>query len=224
MKRRRSTGEIRSRNDQEGPPKDLPCRIRVPGRILHGRGASGGRALAQLLAERRGYPRCPIQLPLLYRSKDPSSVAAGAGWTQNLCMGGALVELAEHLPPQTPLSILLQTDEGSVALEVQVVWTREHAALGGVLHAVMFTQRPPEIIEDLLLTQGEARIPRVRLPTDLDITCWSKGVGPGPLQGRAADAGRGGLLLCLPEGLSPGSAVELSLHTSEVPVLAGGTI
>jgi len=181
--------------------------------------------LAQLLIEeRRRYPRCPIQLPLLYRSKDPSSVAAGAGWTQNLCKGGALVELAEHLPPQTPLSLLLQTDEGSVAVEVQVVWTREHAALGGVLHAVMFTQRPPEIIEDLLLTQGEARIPRVRLSTDLDVTCWPKGVGPGPLQGRAADAGRGGLLLCLPEELSPGSAVELSLHTSEVPVVAGGTI
>ena len=31
-------------------------------------------------------------------------------------------------------------------------------------------------------------------------------------------------MLCLPEGLSLGSAVELSLHTSEVPVLAGGTI
>jgi hypothetical protein len=181
--------------------------------------------LAQLLIEeRRRYPRCPIQLPLLYRSRDPSSVAAGAGWTQNLCRGGALVELAEHLLPQTPLSLLLQTDEGSVGVEAQVVWTRAHVALGGVLHAVTFTQRLPEPIQDLLLTQGEARIPRVRLPTDLDVTCWSKGAGRAPIQGRAADAGRGGLLLCLPETLPLGTLLELSLHTSEVPVITGGTI
>jgi hypothetical protein len=139
-------------------------------------------------------------------------------------MGGALVELAEHLPFQTPLSILMQTDEGSVGIEAQVVWTREHVALGAVLHAVMFTQRLPEIVQDLLLTQGVERIPRVRLATDLDVTCRSRGETRGPIQGRAADAGRGGLLLCLPEEVSPGSAVELSLYTSEVPVLAGGTI
>ena len=134
------------------------------------------------------------------------------------------MELAEHLPLQTPLSLLLQTDEGSVGVEAQVVWTREHVGLGRVLHAVTFTQRLPEIIQDLLLTKGVERIPRVRLPTDIPVTCWSKGTGRAPLQGRAVDAGRGGLLLCLPEELSPGSAVELSLHTSEVPVLAGGTI
>jgi hypothetical protein len=146
------------------------------------------------------------------------------GWTQNLCRGGALVELAEHLPPLTPLSLLLQTDEGPVGVEAQVVWTRERVPAGGVLHAMTFTQRLPEPIQDLLLTQGELRYPRTRLRTDLDVTCRSKGAGGEPLEGRAADAGRGGLLLCLPESLSPGTAVELSLHTSEVPVSAEGAI
>lgn len=174
--------------------------------------------------ERRRYPRCPIQLPLLYRSRDPSAIAAGAGWTQNLCKGGALVELAEPLPPLTPLSLLLQTDEGAVGVEAQVVWARELVARGGALHAVTFTQSLPDPIQDLLLTQGQARIPRVRLLTDLDVTCWPRGAGGAPLRGRAADAGRGGLLLCLPKELSPGTEVELSLHTSEVPVIAEGTI
>lgn len=176
------------------------------------------------VGERRRYPRRPIQLPLLFRSKGPSAVTAGVGWTQNLCQGGALVELAEHLPPPTPVSLLLQTGEGPIGVEAQVVWTRQVVPLGGVLHAVTFTQHLPDPIQDLLLSQTMARNPRLRLATDLDITCEPKGAGRGSLQGRAADAGRGGLLLYLPEALFPGTAVDLRLHISDAPILAEGMI
>ncbi len=176
------------------------------------------------IEERRRYPRRPIQLPLLFGSKGPSAVTAGVGWTQNLCQGGALVELAEHLPPPTPLSLLLQTGEGPIGVEAQVVWTRQVVPIGGVLHAVTFTQRLPDPLQDLLLSQPEAGHPRLRLATDLAVTCEPKGAGRGPLQGRAADAGRGGLLLCLPEALSPGMAVDLRLHISDAPILAEGMI
>ena len=119
--------------------------------------------MAQLLIEeRRRYPRCPIQLPLLYRSRDPSSVAAGAGWTQNLCKGGALVELAEHLLPQTPLSLLLQTDEGSVGVEAQVVWTREHVAVGGVLHAEPAPVAPGRQRNHVPVARGDQRAATLR--------------------------------------------------------------
>ena len=65
-------------------------------------------------SEQRRFPRYPIQLPLLHMAIAPAQSIMGAGWTRSLSEGGATVELAERLRPQTALRVRLQTDRGAI--------------------------------------------------------------------------------------------------------------
>jgi len=107
-------------------------------------------------------PRYPMRLPFLHKPQAPAPIRAGVGWTRDLSEGGACVELAETLQPQMPLCIRLQTDQGPIEAEAQVVWTGEfYPGRGGVLHGIAFTHLAPSqlrALAGLLLFKASARV------------------------------------------------------------------
>jgi hypothetical protein len=181
------------------------------------------------VAAHRRCPRYPIQLPLLYRPRVAAhSNNVGAGWTRDLSEHGACIELAERLEPALPLRLRLRTDRGPIQAEAQVVWAGAAAApTGGIPHGLAFTGIAPDQsqgLRDLLLPLSMAPHAGVRLPVDLPVRCQPKNPPGVALQGRTGDMSRGGLLLLLPNVLSPGTAIEATLHTATGPLSVGGVI
>jgi c-di-GMP-binding flagellar brake protein YcgR len=183
--------------------------------------------------ERRRSHRYPIQVPLLHTSRNPTSTTTGIGWTRDLSEGGACVELDRRLSAPTPLQVRLQTEQGAIDLEVQVVWemeTREGDAgsgKGGVLHGVAFSHLAPEQLQalrDLIQSHRQERRAAVRLPLDLAVTCQPKVPAGAPVQGRTEDMSRGGLLLRLAQDVPPGTVIELTLHPAGGAVTVEGEV
>jgi len=177
---------------------------------------------------KRRFTRYSIVLPLLHRSKTPASSPVGAGWTCDLSGGGARVRLAERFRHQEPLHLRFQTDCGPIEGDAQVVWTGVHDRdEGGIQHGVAFTNLPPDQLQPLrgiLTSQKPWWEARSRLPVDVPVTCrFQSRLGPA-LQGRTANISRGGLLLLLPQLLSPGAVLEVTLQTPPGPLTAAGAI
>lgn len=178
------------------------------------------------LGQRR-FARYPIVVATLYTLESPPPGRTGAGWTRNLSEGGACLELAERLELPTSLRVLLRTDRGGITGEAQVIWVGEPDPPGGILHGVCFTRLAPgqhEALRDLLLRRRRVWQAVVRVPLELPVTCQLKGQARPPLQGRTGNISRRGLALHLPLTVPPGTALEVTLHTSHGPLSAEGTV
>ncbi len=179
-------------------------------------------------SERRPFRRHPVQLPLLHTAIAPVPTKTGAGWTRSLSEGGATVELAERLRPQTILQVRLQTDRGAVEAEARVAWIGGRAPEGGgVLHGLAFSRIAPEHFKtlcDVLLPLALRRHTGIRLPLDLAVTCQPTNPPGPPLHGRTGNVNRGGLLLRLPRLLPPGTSLEVTLHTAKAPLTVEGMV
>jgi hypothetical protein len=177
-------------------------------------------------AEQRQLTRYLIQLPLLLKPRGPAPGRTVVGWTLNLSEAGTCVELAEELLPPMPLQVRLQTIRGPIEVEGQVIWIEDPVPGGGIPHGVTFTRIPPDQLQalrDLLRSKGKQR-QAIRLPVDLALTCQAKGPGTPPLTGRTGDMSRGGLLLCLPQVVSAGTELALTLRLPRGPLTVEGTI
>ncbi len=171
---------------------------------------------------RQRTPRYPIHLPILHASEGSPSADAGVGWTRDLSEDGMCVELAERFPPPTSLQVRLRTDLGVIELGACVVWAGE-ARLngGGVLHGVAFTQVTPDqhqALRDLVVRKGELLPVSVRVPLTLSILYRCKGEAGSFRQAWTGDISRGGLLLHLPQALTPETTLEIMLHTPKGPL------
>ncbi len=175
------------------------------------------------------YLRFPIHLPIVYKPKGLVPGRSGMGWTRNLSKVGACVELAERLQSGMPLQVVLQTAHGHIEVEAQVVWAREATPAGGsVFHGLVFTQvaaDQDQAFHDLLRTpEAHVRHAGIRLESEIPVTCQRKGEVAPPLEGWTEDISRAGLLLCLPQALSPGTVLDLTLHIAGERVTAEGTV
>lgn len=170
----------------------------------------------------RRYPRHPLVLSILYKSKEPAPAKVGVGWTRDVSDGGACLELAEPLPFATPLSVILQTDQGSLGVEGKVVWVGGPVAGGGgVLHGVAFRDATPEQLRALwalIARKGQARQAAVRVPVKLAVLCRPKGDAGPPLQGETGDVSREGLSVYLPQLLPAATPIEITLPTRRDPL------
>jgi len=184
--------------------------------------------MLKMLARRR-YPRFPVQLPLVHRTRMAGEAGTGVGWTRNLSEGGACVELAGLLQRQAPLRIHLQTDRGPITMRAQVVWAGDppHADVG-VPYGVAFTEidhDQRQALSNLVYHRGDRAHAGVRLPFELPVTCRRNGEQVGPLlEGSTRDASRGGLSLLLPELLPCGTHLDLTLHTTAGPLVMKGEV
>ncbi|HSC71628.1 MAG TPA: PilZ domain-containing protein [Candidatus Methylomirabilis sp.] len=138
------------------------------------------------------------------------------------------IEVPEPLEPQVCLQLRLQTNEGGIEVVGRVMWGEEPpAGEGGIFHGVAFTHLAPKQREALLdvlrsLTQG--RRAGIRLPLDIQVTCWPEGESHDAISGRTGDISRGGLLLRLPRVLAPGTVLEVSLDAPGGPLQVRGMI
>jgi hypothetical protein len=176
----------------------------------------------------RRFPRQSIALPLLHRSKDATPIRAGAGWTCDLSAAGARIELAEHLDPLEFLHVRLQTDRGSIEGEARVIWAAPpQPGEGGIRHGVAFTQLAPDHLQtlrELLYSMKPWWHAGGRLPVNLPVTCRTHRLPRPPLQGRAGNLSRGGILLRLPKALLPLTDLELTLRRSNDSLTLTGVV
>jgi hypothetical protein len=150
------------------------------------------------------------------------------GWTRNLSEGGALVELDQHVQPDTPLHLSLRTDTGSIEIDARVTWAKPAGQDGGdVLHNLEFTQIDAGHLQalcDLLLPLSMVPHAGIRLPLDIPVSCRHKGKQGPIVKGRTGDVDRRGLLLHLPQGIPPGTPLALTLHTTKGTVMVEGEV
>ncbi len=175
----------------------------------------------------RRFARYRISLPIVHRSI-PAGIGAGVGWTRDLSEGGACVELAERLWPQTLIQLCLQTGRGHLEVEARVAWTGEpDSAKGCTPHGLAFTRLAEvqlQALRDLILSREQVPQAVLRLPVALPVTFRPKGQSGPSLHGRTGEISRGGLSLRLLQAFPPGMALEVTLHTRTGPLTAEGTI
>ena len=164
-------------------------------------------------------PRYQIGLPVFCKvtPKGAQAPIAGSGWTRNLSTTGACLELTEALTSGTSLSLVLETEEGSLALDAEVVWVAHPSLPGGhTLHGISFPQITPDqrqALEALLRRKGPVRSHTNRIPTALPVQCRLIGVGETHMRGWTGDLSQEGCSLLLPDRLPVGTLIELMLTT-----------
>lgn len=176
----------------------------------------------------RRFTRFPIAFPLRHRVEGHPAVDPEEGWTRDLSGGGACVELAESVRPETSVRLVVRTDRGAIDATSRVIWSGEPSRSGGcVRHGVAFTQLAPDQLEtlrSLLLSLRPWRHTRGRVPVDLAVTCQVTHP-PGPsLRGRVANVSREGLSLRLPVALLPFTDLEVTLASPTSPFTLAGTV
>lgn len=174
----------------------------------------------------RRFIRQPVALPLLHRPKDATPTSDRAGWTCDLSAAGARIEVAEHFEPRVSLHVRLQTDRGTIEGEARVIWAADPPpGQGGIRHGVAFTHLAPnhlQALRELLFSMKPWWHAGGRLPVNLPVACRPRRLASSPLQGRAGNLSRGGILLRLPRALLPLTDLEFTLRgPTEALTLAG---
>ena len=181
-----------------------------------------------LLVERR-FPRYAIQIPLLHKAETFQTNPFGIAWTRNLSEGGACVEFAAPLQPDSSLDLRLQTDRGAIAAAANVVWVGDSDLTGNsVPHGLTFrllSSDQRRALQEVVTWGKEQRRADIRLSFEVSVTCQQAGSVQGPpIEGLTGDFSRGGLLLLLPQVLASGTLLALTLQTVRGPLTARGKI
>jgi len=168
---------------------------------------------------RRKHLRHPLVLSIVYQRADFGETERGVGWTRNLSQGGACLELPDPLPEATPLRVALQTDQGSLWMEAEVIWAgRAEDAAEGVPHGIAFvkvTAEQAQALGGLVDRLGQLKDVAVRVPLRRAVACQLAGTPEPPLLGLTGDVSRYGLSVSLPQRLPEASDVEVTLPTPE---------
>jgi hypothetical protein len=168
---------------------------------------------------RRKHLRHPLVLSIIYKRPDSDEAERGIGWTRNLSEGGACLELRDPLPEATPLRVGLQTDQGSLWMNAEVVWAgRSVGVAEGIPHGIAFVQVTAEqaqALGGLVDRLGQLKDVAVRVPLRRTVACQLAGTPEPPLHGMTGDVSRRGLSVSLPHRLPEASDVEVTLPTPE---------
>ena len=179
-------------------------------------------------SQRRRFRRYTVRLPFLHQSDSSTANGIRIGWTRDLSEGGACVEFDQPIPAPSHLQVRLQTDRGIIDAKAEVVWAGKSLTPdSGVPHGLVFVDMAPHQLQDLqyaFLSWGLTRGTGVRLPCRIAVTCQPKGETGSPLEGHTRDVSRAGTLLRLPRVVSPGTVLELTLHTQPAPVTTDGVV
>ncbi len=175
----------------------------------------------------RRAPRYPMVFPVSYQLQTPQAGPARCCYTRSLSTTGACLELYEQLPPGASLSLRIQTDQECLAATAGVVWVEPLTPPGeAIQHGVAFTQLlsvQQEVLGGIIRRHARVWAP-VRVQLSLPVRCFATTAAPSLLAGWTADLGREGLALDLPEHLSIGTPVAITLAAPRGEVTATATI
>lgn len=169
-------------------------------------------------------PRFPLTVPVRITVQELPGIPAPRrleGLTANVSEGGVALDLPARLQPWTPLSLRVETEDGTVTLEAMVVWAADPAAGGSpVRHGCIVVAMDPgerEVWRRLLRGFGyrrpyTRRYPRY--PLAAPVLCSVEAVAPA-LEGEAENVSEGGLLVRLPLALAVGATVQATLRLGD---------
>ncbi|MFQ5881156.1 MAG: PilZ domain-containing protein [Candidatus Methylomirabilales bacterium] len=164
------------------------------------------------------FPRYAIQVPVLFRRLDQEGPAqAGIGWTLDLSEGGACLELQVELPVGCLLGLVIFANPETVEAEARVVLV-EGRLKETFVHGVEFLQLPPAQYDALLKALPQEKTLRqktIRLPITLPAYCKPIRTNTPSLEGWTGDISRTGVMVFLPQVLSPNTEVEITLQTAQ---------
>jgi hypothetical protein len=173
------------------------------------------------------FPRYQIQLPVLQKAS-ANATRVEVGWTRDLSVSGACLQLPARLPASAVIWLRLQTDRGPIELEARVVWTCENAgSRKGALHGIAFvgsTTVQCQALRDMLATRERTSDSSLRLPLDVPVTCHPEQGAEPPLHGRTVDFSRRGVLLLLDRPMPAGASLNVVLHTPWGSLTAEGVV
>lgn len=149
----------------------------------------------------RKYSRFPMRLPVICESPAIPGYRT-VGVTQNVSQGGLLLEVTAPLAPSTPMNLLLCTGGQNTRAEAMVIWRTEDPPARMGLRFTTWEAADRIAWEHLLAFQaGPTRRASVRIPMVLTVTCSSP--PDTSLPGEIKNLSEGGLMIALPEALSP---------------------
>jgi hypothetical protein len=158
--------------------------------------------------------RYAINVRVRYRRVAERRYRPEGGWTRDLNARGAWVELPERVAPGSALAIILDTPEGDLRLVAHVTWTCPGLRDAPYLHGLRFTGITPDLRRRLrtLIAHEKPPVP-IRLYCTLAATCHLKDNGCPAVPGAIRDLGDSGVCVRLPQRMSPGTAVRISVPT-----------
>ncbi len=168
----------------------------------------------------RRHPRFPLRLPVLCESQAMPGYRT-VGITQNVSLGGLMLEAPRPLAPQTPTSLRLLAGDRIAKVEAVVVWMAQDPTSRMGMSFTTWDGIDSCIWNDLLSLQA-GPTPRacLRIPITLDVRCV---IPPGTrLGGRAENVSDGGLMISLPKAFAPQTrlTVEVPSWVTRLPVEA----
>lgn len=171
-----------------------------------------------------------VDLPVFcrYTPKGGQATKTGSGRTRNLSETGACLELAEPLAPGTSLSLVLQSEGGSLPLLAEVVWGSPPSLPGvRIQHGVSFLQLTSDqraALQAIFWRTRPLKARAHRIPAALPVRCRLTGTPGPPLSGWTGDLSRNGCSVLLPGRLAMGSTVEVTLAAPRGDCTAEGMI
>lgn len=182
--------------------------------------------------ERRRHRRYTLELPVRCRVDEPAGGPSQnlLGHSLNLSEGGLALVLPTSLALGTEVTVLLDLPQGPAVAEATVAWVGPPGAeQGGYPHGLRIREMAPtheaRWREFLVRTASQAYSRRHgRLGVRLRIQCAVLGRPPRELRGRTVDLSPGGLQLLLPEPVSVGTRLHLSLQVPMGPRALDGEV
>lgn len=168
----------------------------------------------------RRHPRFALRLPVLCESQAMPGYRT-VGITQNVSLGGLMLEAPRPLAPQTPTSLRLLAGDRIAQVEAVVVWMAQDPTSRMGMSFTTWAGIDSCIWNDLLSLQA-GPTPRacLRIPITLDVRCV---IRPDTrLRGRAENVSDGGLMISLPKAFAPQTrlTVEVPSWVTRLPVEA----
>lgn len=157
--------------------------------------------------DNRHHPRFPLRMPVLCEGP-PGADYRTLGLTQNVSYDGILIAVPRLVARGSPVNLRLLTGERIARAEAWVVWTADNSSglMGLRLTGLSGVDR---LAWEHLITFQAGPTPRasLRIPIDLEVTCL---LPPDTrLQGRVENLSDGGMMIVLPQAVSPPTRVRV---------------
>ena len=158
--------------------------------------------------------RYALHVPFRYRHSAETTYRRTCGWTRDLNLRGAWVELPETVAAGSTLALVLDTPAGAFPLLADVAWTDPEVRDAPYLHGVRFTGLTPDRRHGLraLLFREHPHL-AIRLSCALAATCHRSDHGGPAIPGTVLDLSDTGVGVRLAERVPPGAAVRLNAPT-----------
>ena len=159
--------------------------------------------------------RYALHVPFRYRHSAETTYRRTCGWTRDLNLRGAWVELPETVAAGSTLALVLDTPAGAFPLLADVAWTDPEVRDAPYLHGVRFTGLTPDRRHRLraLLVREHPHL-AIRLSCALAATCHRSDHGGPAIPGTVLDLSDTGVGVRLAERVPPGAAVRLNAPTT----------